>query len=253
MLTIVNHIRIVLVGTTHPGNIGAAARAMKTMGLADLRLVRPRIYPAAEATARAAGADDILVAAGRFDSLREAVADCALVYGTSARLRSISWPCHTPEQAAQEIRQNAGDGVPAAVVFGRENSGLSNEELDCCNRMIVIPSNPDFSSLNLAAAVQILCYEISRHDFNERDIEPGGKELPPVTMEDMDHFYTQLEQCLIEIGFHDPDKPRRLMRRLKRLCSRLDLDQNEYNILRGIIAAVRARAGGNGNNEGQEK
>lgn len=219
---------------------------MKTMGLEELRLVRPKIYPSAEATARAAGADDILTAAGRFESLAEAVADCTLVYGTSARLRSISWPCLTPEEAAREIRENTGNGARAALVFGRENSGLSNEELDCCNRMIVIPSNPDFSSLNLAAAVQILCYEASRHAREAGGIGKAGKQLPPVTMEDMDHFYTQLEQCLIEIGFHDPDKPRRLMRRLRRLCNRLDLDQNEYNILRGIIAAVRARAGGNG-------
>lgn len=250
MTTVANHIRIVLVGTTHPGNIGAAARAMKTMGLSDLALVSPKIYPSAEATARAAGADDILGAATVFDSLRNAVADCSLVYGTSARRRSIAWPCLTPEEAAAEI--TAGD-APAALVFGRENSGLSNEELECCNRMIVIPSDPAFSSLNLAAAVQILCYAVSREAQGRDGIKTAGKPLPPVTAADMEHFYAQLEGCLIDIGFHDPDKPRRLMRRLRRLCSRLDLDQNEYNILRGIIAAVRDRAGGNGGGRSPEE
>lgn len=250
MMVVTDNIRIVLVGTTHPGNIGAAARAMKNMGLSDLALVSPKIYPSAEATARAAGADDILAAATVSGSLREAVADCSLVCGTSARRRSIAWPCLTPEAAAAEI---TGGDAPAALVFGRENSGLSNEELECCNRMIVIPSNPAFSSLNLAAAVQILCYAVSREVGDYAGIETEGKALPPVTAAEMEHFYEQLEGCLIDIGFHDPDKPRRLMRRLKRLCSRLDLDQNEYNILRGIIAAVRDRAGDNGDKRDPEK
>lgn len=237
-----NLVSIVLVRTTHPGNIGATARAMKTMGLADLRLVAPKVFPAAEVTARAAGADDILDAASVHESLREAVSDCALVYGTSSRLRSIPWPCMTPEQAAGEITGSTGEGRRAALVFGRESSGLSNRELELCNRMIVIPSNPDFSSLNLAAAVQILCYEIHKHAAG--DVLPAADKLPAVTMEDMDRFYAQLEQCLIEIGFLDPDKPRRLMRRLKSLFSRVEPDQNEYNILRGILAAVRTKAGG---------
>lgn len=232
-----NLISIVLVRTTHPGNIGATARAMKTMGLADLRLVAPKVFPAAEVTARAAGADDILDMASVYESLREAVSDCAQVYGTSARMRSIPWPCVSPEQAAGEIISSTGEGRRAALVFGRESSGLSNRELELCNRMIVIPSNPDFSSLNLAAAVQILCYEI--HKFAAGNVLPAADKLPTVTMKDMDRFYAQLEQCLIEIGFLDPDRPRRLMRRLKSLFSRLEPDQNEYNILRGIFAAVR--------------
>ena len=240
-----NHISIVLVRTTHPGNIGATARAMKTMGLVNLRLVAPKVFPAAEVTARAAGADDILAAAAVYDSLHEAVSDCALVYGTSARMRSIPWPCVAPEQAAGQIIRSAGDGLHAALVFGRESSGLSNRELELCNRMIAIPANPAFSSLNLAAAVQILCYEIYKHASSEA--LPAADKLPAVTMEDMDRFYAQLEQCLIEIDFLDPDKPRRLMRRLKSMFSRLDPDQNEYNILRGILAAVLEKSGkGNG-------
>jgi tRNA (cytidine32/uridine32-2'-O)-methyltransferase len=242
MESIMNHISIVLVRTTHPGNIGATARAMKTMGLMSLRLVAPKIFPAAEVTARAAGADDILDTASVYNSLREAVSDCALVYGTSARMRSISWPCVTPEEAAGQIIQSASDSRRSALVFGRESSGLSNRELELCNRMILIPANPDFSSLNLAAAVQILCYEIRKHAAGE--VLSATDRLPAVTMEDMDRFYAQLEQCLVEIGFLDPDKPRRLMRRLKSLFSRLEPDQNEYNILRGILAAVRTRVGG---------
>jgi len=236
-----NLISIVLVRTTHPGNIGATARAMKTMGLADLRLVVPKVFPAAEVTARAAGADDILDTASVYKSLSEAVSDCALVYGTTARMRSIPWPCVSPEQAAGQIIRSMSEGRRAALVFGRESSGLSNRELELCNRMIVIPSNPDFSSLNLAAAVQILCYEIHKHAIG--DVLPAADKLPAVTMEDMDRFYAQLEQCLIEIGFLDPDRPRRLMRRLKSLFSRVDPDQNEYNILRGILAAVQEIAG----------
>lgn len=239
-----NHISIVLVRTTHPGNIGATARAMKTMGLLNLRLVAPKVFPAAEVTARAAGADDILHTASVFDSLREAVSDCALVYGTSARMRSIPWPCVTPAEAAGQIIQSVDNDRRAALVFGRESSGLSNRELELCNRMIAIPTSPDFSSLNLAAAVQILCYEIRKHAAGEM-LSPTDR-LPAVTMDDMDRFYAQLEQCLIEIGFLDPDKPRRLMRRLKSLFSRVEPDQNEYNILRGILAAVRTRAGGKG-------
>ena len=238
----VNHIKIVLVGTTHPGNIGAAARAMKTMGLTDLCLVSPKIFPAAEVTARAAGADDVLASVDLFDTLHEAVSDCALVYGTSARMRSIPWPCLTPEEAAAEVARSASWDARAAVVFGRESSGLTNQELELCNRMITIPANPGFSSLNLAAAVQILCYELHRHAAAET--ETFADDMPAVTMEDMDRFYRQLEQCLIDIDFLDPAKPRRLMRRLKRLFSRAGLDQNEYNILRGILAAVRTKVGG---------
>jgi tRNA (cytidine32/uridine32-2'-O)-methyltransferase len=237
-----NHIKIVLVGTTHPGNIGAAARAMKTMGIANLCLVSPKIFPSAEVTARAAGADDILASAGLFDSLREAVSDCALVYGTSARMRSIPWPCLNPAEAAAEMFRSANGETRAAVVFGRESSGLTNQELELCNRMITIPASPEFSSLNLAAAVQILCYELYRHAAVEP--EPLPDDASAVTMEDMERFYRQLEQCLIDIGFLDPEKPRRLMRRLKRLFSRVGLDQNEYNILRGILAAVRTKIGG---------
>ena len=231
--------RIVLVNTTHPGNIGAVARAMKNMGLPDLYLVDPKIYPSAEATARASGADDVLARAVVCRELGEALADCPLVIGASARVRAIDCPRLTPRECAALIRAHAG---PAAVVFGREHSGLSNTELDLCHYQLCIPVDPDFPSLNLAAAVQIFAYE-------HRLAASGGPDAAPaasvaVSSEEMERFYEHLERTLIEIGFLDPAKPRHLMRRLRRLYQRARPDQNEMNILRGILTAVRTRGGG---------
>lgn len=235
-----NHIRIVLAGTTHPGNIGAAARAMKTMGLSRLVLVSPKLFPSAEATARASGADDILASAVVYESLQEAISDCVLVCGTSARLRTLSCPLRDPEQAAGELLELAGRSGEVAIVFGRERTGLTNEELDLCHKMIVIPSNPDFSSLNLAAAVQIMCYELCKQMHAGAGMVSGDADRSdPVSIEQLDHFYHHLEEVLVQIGFLDLLKPRRLMRRLKQLFNRASLDQNEYNILRGILTAVQ--------------
>ncbi len=233
-------IRIVLSGTTHPGNIGAAARAMKTMGLGRLVLVSPKLFPCAEATARAAGADDILANAAVHQSLKEAVADCVMVYGTSARLRTLSSAIVEPEQAAAELLAFANRSADVAIVFGRERTGLTNEELDLCHKMVVIPSNPDFSSLNLAAAVQIISYELCKQVHTRKEISSrgaAGEEL--VSVDALDHFYAHLGEVLIQTGFLDPLKPRRLMRRLKQLFNRANLDQNEYNILRGILTSVQ--------------
>jgi tRNA (cytidine32/uridine32-2'-O)-methyltransferase len=233
-------IRIVLVGTTHPGNIGAAARAMKTMGLGNLVLVSPKTYPCAEATARAAGADDILARVRVYESLQQAVAGCVLVFGTSARYRSLPCPVVSPEQAASQLYAHACQSTEVAIVFGRERTGMTNEELDICHSMIVIPANPDFSSLNLAAAVQILCYELCKLVAVDRENNPVAEDsIDKVSVEDLDHLYVHLQDCLVEIGFLDLNKPRKLMRRLKLLFNRAGLDQNEYNILRGILTAVQ--------------
>lgn len=233
-------VKIVLVNTTHPGNIGAAARAMKTMGLEQLALVSPRHFPSAECTARAAGADDILARAAVFPSVEEAVADCGLVFGTSARTRSIAWPEVTPETAATQIAGTAGGG--AAVLFGRESSGLSNEELEICHAMIRIPTNAEFASLNIASAVQIICYEISKQ-YLARETGSGEGAESPATTKEMEYLYEHFEQTLIDIGYLDPEKPRRLMRRIRRLFNRARPDSNEYNILRGILTAVQKAAG----------
>lgn len=240
MSTQPSHTRIVLVNTSHPGNIGAVARAMKNMGLRSLYLVDPKVYPSAEATARASGADDLLADAVVCGELNQALEDCPLVIGASARARAIDCPRLTPRECAALIRARAHAG-PAAVVFGREHSGLSNAELDRCHFQLSIPVDPQFPSLNLAAAVQIFAYELFV-------AHSGGAESRdasvPVPAEEMERFYQHLEQILIEIGFLDPARPRHLMRRLRRLYNRAQPDQNEMNILRGILTAVHARGGG---------
>lgn len=245
-----DHIRIVLVATTHPGNIGAAARAMKTMGFADLRLVRPKIFPGAEVTARAAGADDVLARAQVVDTLAQAVADCGLVLATTARTRGLAWPEVSPADGAARVLAAALVRTPVALVFGNERSGLSNEELESCHGAIRIPTSPGYSSLNLASAVQVLCYEL-RRQLPDAVLPAPEPEAAPATGEQMEQFYRHLEQCLVDIGFYDPDKPMLLMRRLKRLFNRAQLDANEYNILRGILAAAQQAARNRGPGRGE--
>lgn len=231
-------IRIVLVETTHPGNIGGAARAMKNMGLARLLLVNPQYFPHAEATARASGADDLLAAAELHPTLDAALAGCSLVFGTTARGRSIPWPAVDPREAAQRALAAAPQG-PVAIVFGREHSGLSNEELDRCNYLLHIPTNPDYSSLNLAAAVQVIAYEL-RMATQQGPVMPADS-TPLASFQERELFYGHLEEVLMELQFLDPNNPKHLMRRLRRLFNRVELDQNEINILRGILTAVQRR------------
>lgn len=229
-------IRIVLVGTTHPGNIGAVARAMKNMGLSDLALVRPRHFPHEEATARASGATDILDNAEVVSTLADALSDCVYVAGASARSRTINWPSMGPRDCAERMISECENGKVAAV-FGPEQSGLHNDDLDLCNTLLTIPTDPGFSSLNLAMAVQVLTYELRVASM----LDPGPTfetEAPPATSEQMEHFYTHLEQVLEDIRFLDPDNPRHLMRRLRRLFVRARPDNNEVNILRGILTAI---------------
>lgn len=233
------NVRIVLCRPTHPGNIGATARAMKTMGLAQLALVAPRRFPAPEASALAAGAEDVLAKAVVCTTLADAVQDCRLVIGSSARPRRIGWPTLNPDAAARQLCL-AAEGGPVALVFGQERTGLTNEELDRCQSVVVIPANPAYASLNLAGAVQVLAYELRRAALATASGMPaGGNEGTPVTHEQLDHLYRHLEEVLIEVGFLDPANPRLLMRRLKRLFNRAGLDQNELNILRGILTEVQ--------------
>jgi TrmH family RNA methyltransferase len=229
-------IRIVLVGTTHPGNIGAVARAMKNMGIHDLALVCPRYFPHAEANARASGAVDVLDAAVVVDTLAEAVEDCVFVAGASARSRALNWPCLEPRDCAATMLTKAQAG-PVAAVFGPEKYGLTNTDLDLCDALLTIPTNPDFSSLNLAMAVQVLTYEL-------RAAQSAGKppyyeaDAPLATNAELQHFYDHLERVLTDVAFLDPQNPRHLMRRLRRLFLRAAPDKNEVNILRGILAAI---------------
>ena len=228
-------IRIVLVGTTHPGNIGAVARAMKNMGLTELALVDPRYFPDKEATARASGAEDLLENATVVHTLAEAIEDCVYVAGASVRSRAISWPCLDARDCAARLLEESARG-PVAAVFGPENSGLSNSDLDHCDTLLTIPTNPDFSSLNLAMAVQVVTYELRAAQAGQ---SPGYEaDAPLATSREMENFYEHLERVLTDVQFLDPDNPRHLMRRLRRLFIRARPDQNEVNILRGILAAV---------------
>lgn len=229
------NIRIVLVEPQHPGNIGAAARAMKAMGLSDLALVMPHAFPHAVATARAAGADELLEAAGCFDSLAAAIADCRLVIGASARRRHLDLPALDPRESAQ---QACGVEGQVALVFGRERSGLSNDELDLCHRHLMIPANPGYASLNLAAAVQVVCYEVRMAALAGEQVEQTG-ELAPT--QDLERFFQHLQDVLVAGDFLDPEKPKLLLRRLRRLFHRAQLEAVEVQLLRGVLTALDPR------------
>lgn len=239
-------IRIVLIHTTHPGNIGATARAMKVMGLSQLHLVAPKTWPSADATAMASSAADLLHAAAVHETLEEALAGCRLVLGTSARLRSLSMPQLNVRAAAALALAEAGEG-DVALLFGRESHGLTNEEIQRCHYLVHIDTNPDFGSLNLAQAVQVAAYELRMTALGGGGEAHPATDWTPVDAKQMERFYEHLEETLRDIGFLNPDHPRRLMMRLRRLFNRARPDQNEMNILRGILsAAQRPRAGGAG-------
>lgn len=246
------HIRTVLIHNTHPGNIGAAARALKNMGLNQLYLVAPKIFPSEEATHRAASAKDILDEAVVVSTLDEALKGCSLVYGTSGRLRSLQWPTLTARDAAvkmsKELPRVKGD---IALLFGCEQHGLSNEEIQQCHAQIVIPANGHYASLNLAQAVQIISYELrlafenvdpSIFQGNASQVCVEDNEATPLaTFDEMQGFYQHLEQALIDIQFLDPNQAGQLMARLRRLFARARPDRIEMNLLRGILTALQKR------------
>jgi tRNA/rRNA methyltransferase/tRNA (cytidine32/uridine32-2'-O)-methyltransferase len=224
-----------LVETTHPGNIGAVARAMKNMGMTRLALVSPKIFPSNEATARASGADDVLAAATVYPNLQEAIADCQLIIGTSARRRTISWPELNPKQCAQ-LAVIDQPHQQIAIIFGRENSGLKNHELDLCHYLLHIPCNESYSSLNIAAAVQVVCYELFAATDLPDSIQVGDQgECPLATASQMESFYRHLQEALVDIGFMQPGRSKSIMRRLRRVYNRIQLDTKEVDILRGIL------------------
>ncbi|MEQ6884835.1 tRNA (cytosine(32)/uridine(32)-2'-O)-methyltransferase TrmJ [Salicola sp. Rm-C-2C1-2] len=242
-------LRVVLVEPSHPGNIGAVARAMKNMGVAELVLVSPAPFPVEKASARASGADDVLENARVVADLNEAVADCVEVIATSARSRSLTWPILNPRDCGARVLEQRRQG-PVALVFGREDNGLSNEELQRCHYHVQVPSDPAFSSLNLAMAVQVMLYEVRMQSlFEAPDVnvaawqsthtpaDAGWDELP-ATAGDMERLMTHLERTLTTTGFHDPERPRQLMVRMRRLFQRAHPDRMEMNILRGILTSV---------------
>lgn len=232
-------IRVVLSHPRHPGNIGAVARAMKTMGLSRLSLVNPRQFPDPEATARATGAADLLEGARVCASLDEALAGTVFVAALSARLREVGPPSATARSGAVELLERAAEGE-VAIVFGNETSGLSNDEVMRCDRLLTIPTSAEFSSLNLGSAAQLLCYELrvaaQGDELPESRATPF--ESPPATREEVEGFFGQLERAMIGSGFMDPAQPKRLVPKLRRLFGRAGLEKDEVNILRGLLTAV---------------
>ncbi|WP_305805431.1 RNA methyltransferase [Stenotrophomonas sp. YIM B06876] len=243
-MSVSTHIRFILVGTQHPGNIGAAARAMKTMGLSRLVLVAPEKPLDEVAFRRSAGAEDVLGDAPVVQTLAEAVGDCRLVLGCTARSRRVSLEELLPEVAGQRAVAKAGERAEVAFVFGRERTGLTNEELQLCHAAVHIPSNPDFSSLNLAAAVQVLAYEVRMAQLGEAAMpvaEPGFGEAP-ASHAQVEGMFGQLAETLDQIDFHKGRAPESAMRKLRRLFLRTELSEQEVRLLRGILSDAQRMA-----------
>ncbi|KYC29258.1 putative methyltransferase [Sterolibacterium denitrificans] len=230
-------IDIILSHPSHPGNIGAAARAMKTMGLSRLTLVAPKRFPDEEATARASGASDVLAQARVCSTLEEALADTVLVAGITARRRDLAAPFHWARGGAAELLAGTQQGTrDVALLFGNETAGLSNDELAHCHLGIMIPANPDYSSLNLGAAVQLMCYELRLAALSPG--EPPRGEFAPATSDEVEGLHAHLERVAIATGFLDPAQPKRLMPRLRRLFARARLEHEEVSILRGLLSTI---------------
>jgi len=235
------NIRIVLVNTSHPGNIGAAARAMKNMGLSRLYLVQPKQYPSMESFQRSVGASDVLDSAVVVDDLNDALTGCVWVAGTSARLRTIEWPILEPRECVQQGIGYLEQG-DIAIVFGRENSGLTNEEMEKCNVLLHIPTNPEYSSLNLAAAVQVVSYELRLALVSETPEKIKGKKCRediPADSGQLDGMYQHLRDALDSIGFFGTNNPDVVLRRLKSLFNRANTTKREVAIIRGICSAIQ--------------
>jgi len=230
------NIKVIMVGTTHPGNIGAAARAMNNMCFTQLVLVDPQCPIGEVSYARASGANAILDAHETHDSLETAIADCQYVIATSARRRSLAWPELEPREMVEKLSTMEA-GSRAALVFGREHSGLTNEEIQLCNAMVCIPTNPEFSSLNISSAIQVLCYEIFRQQSVKPDSKIEDQDLPASSAE-VEGYFTHLQQLLEDYDFLDPEQPGTMMKRLRRLYLRSELTHKEINILRGMLTAI---------------
>lgn len=246
-----DQIRIILVGTTHTGNMGSVARAMKTMGLSQLYLVAPKELPDGQAYALSAGASDILANAKVFDTLQQAIEDCPLVVGSSARSRTLSWPMLEPRDCGLLAVKEAAKH-PVALVFGRESSGLTNEELQLCNYHVCIAANPEYSSLNLAMAVQIVTYEVRMawlQSQSQQHASAAAEDIAYPTNEQMQSFYQHLEDTLNDTGFIIKQHPGVVMTKLKRLFTRARPEEAEYNILRGILSSMQRYSRENGTKE----
>lgn len=237
---LLNSVKVVLVGTTHPGNIGATARAMKNMGILDLALVEPKEFPSDVATFRSKAAKDILEKASVHTSLEEAISECELVVGTSARGRTVPWPVLNPREAAEEMHKSSLNGK-VAIVFGREDRGLTNEELGLCNFHVHIPSDPEYSSLNLSQAVQILAYEIRLSYLQDRHVNKEYWDVELANNEQTERLINHMDELMQEVDFYDVENPRKLLVRVRRFFKRSKIDVMEANIFRGLFATIQKK------------
>ena len=235
-----NTVKVVLVGTTHPGNIGAAARAIKNMGIFNLALVKPKEFPSDIAIYRSKAAKDILENAEIYESLEDAIAGCKLIVGTSARARSVPWPVFNPRDAAEEMRKISKQGN-VAIVFGREDRGLTNDELGLCNFHVHIPSDPKYSSLNLSQAVQILAYEIRLAYSRDEVISEVKWDVDLANNEQTERLIDHMEELMQDVEFYDVENPRKLLLRVRRFFKRSEIDVMEVNIFRGLFSAIQKR------------
>ena len=235
-------IKIVLVGTTHPGNIGAAARAIKTMGLRHLDLVSPKEFPSDEAIYRSKAAKDILEKASTYETLLESVKECEVVIGTSARNRKVPWPVLNPKDASKEINLAVKNNSKVAIVFGREDRGLTNEELGLCNLHVHIPTTEEYSSLNLAQAVQIMTYEIRMSFIEIENLENNQEwDVELASAEQTERLIEHMDELMKELEFYDTENPRKLLMRVRRFFKRSGIDVMETNIFRGLFSTIQKK------------
>ena len=233
------YVQIVLVETSHPGNIGSVARAMKNMGLANLALINPKKFPHEEANALAGNAIDVLDNAKIFTSIQEAVKSSKVIYATSARDRTIEWPTLTANDAASEIQELVTNEIEVSILFGREDRGLTNEELQLANKHLIIPAHPDYPVLNIAMSTQVVCYELYQAAQNN-SVEPW-QDFPEYTSEELNNLIEHFNETVEALELVDPNNPKQIMTRMERMFRRLYPDQMEGNFLRGFLKAVNKR------------
>ena len=234
-----NLINIVLVDTIHPGNIGSVARAIKTMGLKRLSLVNPRVFPSSDANALAGNATDILENATLYSSIQDAIKNSTFVYATSARDRSIQWPILNAEQASTEIVEQANSEKEISIIFGKEDRGLTNDELELANKLIEIPANPEYPVLNIAMSVQLILYEIFKASSNDRARE--WRDYPEVNSEQLQRLIKHFIDTAIEIDVIDPENPKKIISRIKRMFTRLQPDEMEASFMRGFLSGIKKK------------
>ena len=232
-------VQIVLVETSHPGNIGSVARAMKNMGLANLSLINPKKFPHQEATALAGNATDVLDNAKIFSSIQEAVNTSKVIYATSARERTIEWPTLTANDAASEIQELVANEIEVSILFGREDRGLTNDELRLANKHLIIPAHPDYPVLNIAMSTQVVCYEL--YQAAQKNSVESWQDFPEYTSEELNNLIDHFNETVIALELVDPNNPKQIMTRMERMFRRLYPDQMEGNFLRGFLKAINKR------------